>query len=379
MIPARLVALLAAFALLAVTLPTTACPFCMDERGPTLVGDFDQALLVVYGHFGKAQENGADFVIEQVLKAHDIVKGKTTVQVPKVVNRPNSKFLLFCDVYKDRIDPYRGLEVESGSELLKYLTGAMSLKTKTMPERLRYCFDFLNSPEIEVSLDAYREYARADYKDYKDIAKKLPADTIAAWLQDDKTAPYRYGLYASLLGHCGGVKHGELLRAMIDDPEKRKGSGIDGLIAGYVMLEPQKGWAYVQSFFDDTQKPFLMRYAALRTVRFLWDQRPDLVEKSTLVNGVVSLLRHPDMADFAIEDLRKWKRWELTNQVLDLFGQKTHATPIVQKAILRFALQSPEPAAAQFVRLQRQRDAEWVNDTEELLKLEAPPAAVEKK
>jgi hypothetical protein len=373
----RLTALLACLALLGWALSARACPFCMDERGPTLVGDFDQALLVIFGHFGKAHEDGfersSDFVIEQVLKSHDIIKGKSTIRVPKAVDRAGSKFLLFCDVYKDRIDPYRGLEVQTSSELLKYLNGAMTVKTKSAPERLRYCFDFLNSPEIEVSLDAYREYARADYKDYKDISKTLPADTIAGWLQDDKTPPYRYGLYASLLGHCGGVKHAALLRSMIDDPEKRKGSGIDGLIAGYVMLEPEKGWQYLYSFFDDTQKPFLMRYAALRTVRFLWDQRPDLVPKTTLVKGVVSLLSHPDMADFAIEDLRKWQRWELTGQVLGLFNQKSHSTPIVQKAILRFALQAPEPAAAQFVRAQRQRDAEWVNDTEELLKLETTP------
>jgi hypothetical protein len=374
--PVRL--LTALLALLGSAWAASACPFCMDERGPTLVGDFDQALLVVFGHFGKAHEDGSerssDFVIEKVLKPHDIIKGKTTVRVPKAVDRVGSKFLLFCDVYKDRIDPYRGIEVQESSELLKYLNGAMSAKTKSAPERLRYCFDFLNSPEIEVSLDAYREYARADYKEYKDIAKTLPADTLAGWLQDEKTAPYRYGLYASLLGHCGTVKHAAILRSMIDDPEKRKGSGIDGLIAGYVMLEPDKGWQYLHSFLEDTQKPFLMRYAALRTVRFLWDQRPDLIGKTTLVKGVVSLLNHPDMADFAIEDLRKWQRWELTGQVLGLFNQKSHSTPIVQKAILRFALQAPGPEAAQFVRAQKQRDAEWVNDTEELLKLETPAA-----
>lgn len=375
----RLIALAALMALLAWSLPALACPFCMDERGPTLVGDFDQALLVIYGHFGKAKgegfERNGEFVIEQVLKSNDIIKGKNVVDLPKYVDRPGSKFLLFCDVYKDRIDPYRGVEAQAGSELLKYVSGAMTVKGKTAPERLRYCFDFLNSPEIEVSLDAYREYARADYKDYKDMAVKLPPDTIAGWLEDEKTPPYRYGLYASLLGHCGGPKHASLLRSMIDDPEKRKGSGIDGLIAGYIMLEPVEGWKYLRTYFDDEKKPFLMRYAALRTVRFLWDQRPDLVDKGTLIKGIVQLLHHTDMADFAIEDLRKWQRWEMTGQVLGLFTQKSHSTPIVQKAVLRFALQSPDPAAREFVRAQRQRDPEWVNDTEELLKLEAPPPA----
>jgi hypothetical protein len=374
----RLAALAALLLLVGWAVPAETCPFCQDERGPTLVGDFDQALLVVYGHFSKAHEGNdfersSDFAIEQVLKAHDIVKGKKTVVLPKFIDRPESKFLLFCDVYKERIDPYRGIEVQAGSEMLKYLKGAVPLKGKSMPERLRYCFDFLNSAEIEVSLDAYREYAKADYKDYKDMAKSLPAETIAGWLEDEKTQPYRYGLYASLLGHCGTPKHAALLRSMIDDPEKRKGSGIDGLLAGYIMLEPKQGWQYLMGYFDDPGKPFVMRYSALRTVRFLWDQRPDLVKRDTLLEGVMALVRHPDMADFPIEDLRKWQRWEKTSLILDLFNQKSHSTPIVQKAILRFALQSPDPAARDFVRAQRQRDAEWVNDTEELLKLETPP------
>src|SRR5439155_10200276 len=102
------------------------------------------------------------------------------------------------------------------------------------------------------------------------MAKKLPADTIGKWLQDPKTPPYRYGLYASLLGHCGEpAKHGKLLRALIDDPEKRRGSGIDGMLASYVMLQPKAGWDYVRDILNDGKQDFLMRYAALRTARFL--------------------------------------------------------------------------------------------------------------
>ena len=32
-----------------------------------------------------------------------------------------------------------------------------------------------------------------------------------------------YGLYASLLGHCGTKAHAKLLKSMIEDPEKRRG------------------------------------------------------------------------------------------------------------------------------------------------------------
>jgi hypothetical protein len=357
---------------------TFACPFCSEERGPTLVGDFNQASMVLVGKFsnpmlggkGGLEDGTTDFTIEQVLKPHEIIKGKKVITLPRYLPNAKNRFVVFCDVYKGNVDPYRGVEIPTVSDLVKYLTGAVELKDKGSAERLRYCFDFLNSAEFDVAIDAYREFAKADYKDYKDMAKKLPPDTIAGWLKDPKTPPYRYGLYASLLGHCGKEEHAKLLREMIDDPEKRKGSGIDGLLAAYVMLEPKEGWTYLTNLLKDGNQEFLLRYAGLRTLRFLWDQRLDLVPQKDLIQGMCLILDQGDMADFAVEDLRKWRQWDRTDTILDLYGKKTHDIPVIRRAILRFALQSPQARAVAFVREQRQRDADWVKDTEELLKLE---------
>jgi hypothetical protein len=356
---------------------TAACPFCSEERGPTLVGDFNQATMVLLGQFsnpmlgkGGLEDGTTEFTIEQVLKSNDILKDKKKITLPRYLPNAKNKYLVFCDVYKGNIDPYRGVEVQPNSDLVKYLTGAVALKEKSPAERLRYCFDFLNSPEFDVAIDAYREFAKADYKEYKDLAKKLPPDTIAAWLKDPKTPPYRYGLYASLLGHCGKEEHAKLLRSMIDDPEKRKGSGIDGLLAAYVMLEPKEGWNYLTNLLKNGNEEFLLRYAGLRTLRFFWDQRPDVLPKKDLVEGMATILGQSDMADFAVEDLRKWHQWDRTDQVLDLYGKKTYDIPVIRRAILRFALQSPQARATTFVSEQRKRDGDWVKDTEELLKLE---------
>jgi hypothetical protein len=373
--------LLTALAGAAWAAPALACPFCSEERGPTLVGDFTQAAMVLLGTFtnarldpnGGADGGTTDFVIEDVFKNHDIVANKKKITLPRYMPQAKNKFIIFCDVYKGMIDPYRGVEVPPGSELVKYLKGASALRDRPIQERLRYAFDYLNSSELDVALDAYREYAKADYKDYSEMARGLPADTLARWLRDPKTPAYRYGLYASLLGLCGNAEQAKLLRSMIDDPQKRMGSGLDGMLAGYVTIQPREGCAYVQDMLKDSKQEFLMRYAALRTVRFFWDQRPDLVPKTDLVQGMASVLDQPDMADFAIEDLRKWQRWELTDRVLDLFNRETHNVPVVRRAILRFALRSPAPRAAAFVEEQRRRDREWVSDTEELLRLESEP------
>jgi hypothetical protein len=370
---------LAAFIWLAAAMPTGACPFCSEERGPTLVGDFSQASMVLYGTFTNARlgkdgfDGTTDFQIEKVLKSHEYLKTvKDKLTLPRYIPQPKNKFLVYVEVYKGSLDPYRGVEVQPGSDIVKYLEGAVKLQDRPQPERLRYAFDFLNSPDFDVAMDAYREYAKADYKEYMEMARKLPPDQIAGWLQDPKTPPYRYGLYASLLGHCGGPEHAKLLRSMIEDPEKRKGSGIDGMLAASIMLQPKEGWLFLLDKLKDTKQEFMFRYACLRTLRFLWDQRPDLVSKKEIVAGVAEVLRQPDMADFAVEDLRRWQRWEMTDQVIDLFNQKTHNIPVVKRAILRYALLSPSASAVEFVRQQRQRDPEWVKDTEEILKLEEP-------
>ncbi len=363
----------------AAALPTPACPFCSEQQGPTLVGDFAQASMVLYGAFANARpgtnglDGSTDFVIDKVLKPHDYLKGvkNNTVTLPRNVQFAKNKFVVFIDVYKGTLDPYRGIEVQPNSDLLKYLEGAVKHQSSPPAERLRYCFDYLNSADFDVAMDAYREFAKADYKEYAGMAKKLPPDVIAGWLKDPKTPGYRYGLYSSLLGHCGGKEHAKLLRSMIDDPEKRKGSGIDGMLAAYIMLEPKEGWQYLQDMLKNDKQEFMFRYACLRTLRFLWDQRPDLISQKELVHGMASVLTQPDIADFGIEDLRRWRRWEMTDQVLNLFGQKSHSLPVIKRAVLRFALASPEPKARDFVRQQRDRDADWVRDTEELLKLES--------
>jgi hypothetical protein len=131
------------------------------------------------------------------------------------------RFLVFCDVYKGKIDPYRGLAVKSDSDIAKYLEGALKVKDEKSTVRLRFFFDYLANADTEVSNDALKEFGNADYKEVRDLYPKLPADTVAAWLKDENTPAFRYGLYASIIGHSGKPEHADLLKAMLDDPLKR--------------------------------------------------------------------------------------------------------------------------------------------------------------
>jgi hypothetical protein len=367
-------------ALLAAPLPLTACPFC-TMQGKTLTQEVEQATLVLYGKLTSASEKDETTVmeVEQVVK-DDASRDKTrkTVTLARYIDPDlpgggdKYRYLVFCDLFKGKLDPYRGLVVKKDSSLPNYLRGAVGLKDKSQTKRLRFFFDYLDNPDVEMSNDAYKEFGNADYADMRVLAKDLPAARIIKWLKDRENTPsFRIGLYASMLGHCGKKKDAAVLRELLDDPDRRAGSGIDGLLAAYTMLNPKPGWQYLQAALKNTKEEFMFRYAALRAVRFLHDYRPDVIGKKELVEAVCALLRQEDIADLAIEDLRKWKCWDRIDDVLAVRKTAAYKLPIVKRAILRFCLQCEgKPAAAAYVAERTKADAESVSEARELLELE---------
>jgi hypothetical protein len=372
-------------------------------QGPTLTGEVGQAKMVLYGTLANPDQkanNGdgaTDLVVETVIKnelagkkddplASDNKTVRLARYLPTQTEDGKYRYLVYCDVFKGKIDPYRVLPVLKDGKMAEYLLGALKHKDESIGKRLRFFFDYLDSPDLEISNDAYKEFGNADYKDYQDMAKALPADRIVKWLKNEKTPAFRYGLYASMLGHCGTEKEAAVLREMLDDPTKRLGSGVDGMLAGYVMLKPKEGWTYTLDILKDAKKEFMLRYAALRAVRFLWDSRPDLVSKKELKEGMGVLLEQNDIADLAVDDLRKRCCWDMTGRVLALRDSKAYEVPIVRRSILRFALgckdnekdASKKAAAVAYVEEQRKKDAQMVADAEELLKLEQTPSTPSK-
>ncbi len=279
-LPQRILSLLIALLALLLLIPLAdACPFC-GMQGPTLTGEVGQAKLVLYGELTNAKEqaNGdgtTDLVIENVIKNElagkkdDPLAGNNkTVRLdrylPPLGEAGKYRYLVYCDFFRGKIDPYRTVPVIKDGGLAKYLLGALEHKDESIGKRLRFFFDYLDNPDLEISNDAYKEFGNADYKDYKDMAKDLPPERVARWLKDEKTPAFRYGLYASMLGHCGKEEHAKLLRDLLEDPAKRLGSGVDGMLAGYVMLKPKEGWTYTRDLLKDGTKEFMIRYAALR-------------------------------------------------------------------------------------------------------------------
>ena len=375
--------------LAAVPAPAPACPFC-PSAGQTLLGEVNQAHLIVFGTLSNAQRDPNEFGkgttdldIEVIVKDHEVLKNKKKITLPRYVPpdpKGKSKHLIFCEIYKGELDPYRGEAVTADSQIATYLKGAIELKDKDVPARLAYFFKHFDSSDWAVSGDAFQEFSNADYKDVRVAAAGFEPDQILKMLKDPNTSKARLGLLGLLIGHCGkGETHAKPLRALIDDPDVRQATGLDGLLAGYVLLAPKDGLEYVAGIIKDAKVDFLVRYAALRCVRFFWEYRDDVLQKKDVVAAILPLLDQPDIVDLAVEDLRKWEQWDLAPKVIGLFDKPTHDASIIQRSLIKYALAAPphnQDSAAFVARLRADdKQAERVRDLEQLLELEKPRPA----
>jgi hypothetical protein len=377
-----LATLLGSIVLLFVAARSPACPFC-SQAGKTLLEEINDADMVMYGSLKNPRQDPdqTDFEIESVVKKHEAVAGKKMITLEKYIAggtiAKDKRWLIFCTMFKGRIDLYMAQAVDPNSGIDKYLIQALKYQDrKEEPaKRLRFFFDYLDNAEPEIANDALKEWSFADYKDYRDLAKDLPADKLSKWLADPKTAPHRIGLYASLLGHCGKAEHIALLQGMVKDPAKWANAGLDGILAGYVLLDPKEGWKAINELLGKRSLSFGVRNSALRAARFFLDSRPDVVTRGQVVSGMYQLLDHNDIADFVIEDFRKRDEWNALETILALDTKSTHDIAIIHRAILRYALcvpvdHDPKELAKTFVQKARDKNPEFVQDAEDLLKSE---------
>ncbi len=92
--------------------------------------------------------------------------------------------------------------------------------------------------------------------------------------------------------------------------------------------------------------------------------------KPVMLNAYQQVVGDGEMADLAIEDLRRWKTWDLTPLILAQYGKASHDAPIVKRGIVRYALSCPLPEARGFLGRIRGRDGKLVREIAESLDFE---------
>src|SRR5690606_27612754 len=94
--------------------------------------------------------------------------------------------------------------------------------------------------------DAYAEFAKSPYHEVASLAKDFSREKLRKWLVSPQTTQTRIGLYGLLLGLCGTAEDLPLLERKIVETSKDYRLGIDGVIAGYLMLSGEKGLSLVE-------------------------------------------------------------------------------------------------------------------------------------
>ena len=361
---------------LLVPAPALACSLCAGlQNRQTLRQEAFQAKLVLYGTLANPRLDPAgngltDLHIEEVLKRDPFLGNQKVVELPRFVPfnpKEPPKFLVFCDIFNGKIDPYRGSPLRSKA-VVNYLRGAMALDPGNRAAALLYFFDYLDDREPEVAADAYLEFARATDQEIAHIAPKLAPAKLRSLLQAPTTPPERLSLFGFLLGASGQEQDAVLLRRLVENPNEQTTPALGGLLCGYLQLRPQEGWELATAILRDDKRSFPQRYAVVQMLRFCHGAKPEATRREVL-RSMELVLPQSDLADLVIEDLRRWQAWDLTVKVLAQYGKPGQA-PILRRAIVRYALCCPVSEAVPFIAELRKQDAELVRDVEESLQFE---------
>jgi hypothetical protein len=376
MTPTRAAALAAA--VLALAGPAAACTFCDGglRSRQTLRLHHAAAKVVVAGQlrnprFDAAADAGTtDLHVGAVLKDHPARGNRPVLTLPKylpVVGNTPPDYLLYCDVANGALDPVYGLPAPAA--VVEYARAAAAATDPDPVKQLGFFFRHLDHPHPAVAADAFLEFARASDADILKAAPTFDRAKLRRLIADPATPAERLGVLSFLLGACGTADDAAFLAAMLtpSPPPERASAAFGGLLAGYILLKPQEGWAFAAAVLADEKRGYADRLSTVNTVRFFQATRA-AESRPHVLRCCAALLPCGDLADQAVEDLRRWGYWDLTAAVLGQFGRPTHSAPIVRRAIVRYALSCPADEARRFVAAARQTDPRLVADVEEMVR-----------
>jgi hypothetical protein len=325
-----------------------ACPFC-DAPDVTLTEQLQQAdvAALVQWSSGKPADREQGFVgsttYEVVKVVHDssgtLAAGTKFDIVRHRAGTPGELFLMLGS-FTTAIEWGSPIEVTETS--FNYITQAPT-KESPKKERLEYFVRFLEFPDRLISSDAYAEFAGAPYEDVAAIVDHLPREKLREWLSQDvwgekAVIPVnRLGLYGLMLGLCGEPDDAQLLEEKIMLPSAKYRIGLDGIMAGYVLLTKEPGLDLLdREKTGDRTEEFSEHVAATQMIRFLWTYGNGVVSPDRLKQSMRLLANNPKVADLVIPDLARWGDWGFTQPLIDLYGKPGYDVPFVQRKILHF-------------------------------------------
>ncbi|MCG6156201.1 hypothetical protein [Rubinisphaera margarita] len=224
-------------------------------------------------------------------------------------------------------------------------------------ERLRYYVKYLEASDPLVADDAYAEFANAPYETIVAVKDAFPREKVRNWVFSETTPVTRLGLYGLMIGLCGTAEDQELLREKVVRNDEDFRLGIDGVMAGYLLLSGDAGLTALEdaklkpSLQTPSPVPFSETFATLQAIKFMWEYGQPTISPERLQASMRILLKHPDLADLVIIDLARWEDWTLLDDVKVMYGAEPYDVPAIKRAIVGYLIactkQKPEDPAAE--------------------------------
>jgi hypothetical protein len=339
--------LMAAVGVLTLALSTSAamcCPFCAapEQTLTEQLGQSDAAVLVQW-----SSGTPADREKETV--------GETSYQIVEIMRQPGNELSKGATIKLDRYRPGKSgdlfllmgsntdginwaspLEVSETS--FNYLKQAPGKEVPSL-KRLSYFLKFLEYSDPLIANDAYAEFAGAPYQEIAPLAEAVDPAKVRKWISNPQTVPTRLGFYGLLLGICGKEEDAEFLKQEILKPVEGYRLGIDGLMAGYLLLTRDEGVTVLEdSKLKDATIPFSETYAAMQALRFVWQYGEDRVPKQRLREAMRILLDRPEVADLVITDLARWEDWGVMDRLMEMYDSPSFNNSQTKRSIVRYLL-----------------------------------------
>lgn len=333
-----------AVAVLALTPPVAACPFC---SAPSLtlseqLAQADAVVLVEWADAVKPEGNSpgsTTYKVRQIVKnSGDSVKKDEKITLARHRAGKAGDLFVLTGTKGTVIDWASPLEVTESS--FNYMVNAPGPEVPA-EKRLEYYLKFLEFPDQLVANDAYGEFANAPYENIVPLAKLMPRDRLRKWVASPDTQVTRLGLYGLMLGLCGTRDDAQLMEQKITEVSEDFRLGIDGVMGGYLLLTGEKGLDLLDAQkLQNKEVPFSETYAAMQALRFMWTYAPEKIDKDRLRQSMRGLLDRPELADLVIADLARWKDWSVQDRLMKLYGAEEYNIPSIKRAIVRYLLVS---------------------------------------
>ena len=332
-----------------------ACPYCpvTEETLSEKFAGSTAACVVKFVDLKRGDELSQEATTFEIVKSlrpgQTIKKGEQIVVPFGVTAEAGNLFLIMGQMNDGTMQWNLPVRMDELGTEVNYVLNAPLPEQQPGADRLKYFLKYLHSPNTLLSNDAFGEFARAKFEDVAELATTLSRHDVRKWIEDpDPALDPRRPFYGMLLGLCGNEDDADYMErrilAPIDTTKNRL--WIDGMMGGYLMLRGERGLKLLLEKKLDSlpadmseSDPRAEDVNALRiTLVFLWDYRHTQFPEEVLRAAMRRCLKRPELAEFVVIDLSRWKDWESLDPLIAAYGQDPWESRSAKEKIVAFAL-----------------------------------------